>query len=246
MKRPYKQFDIPSQHLTGDRHYVPPKARTRDEIDWRRAHPAGTVLAEQEYRGLLIAAKILGQIEDEPDAAYATNLLAVSGINSTWYNLARRRDVMRSPVRLPEVGANEQISLLDDYSLLERARLTVDNAVLSAQGLMRAIKSREPAQTRKAVILGRTLGEASLTLACVPNGEQARQTPPFIAQAWAREQGLGVLQQARSMALDLGTHPSIAQLADPNSDLAMEIRRHAPNTVELAYDEALAMHAMPR
>lgn len=224
---------------------MPPKARTADEIDWRRSHPAGSVLAEQEYRGLLIASKVLKKVHDEPDVAYAASLIAASGLNSSWYDFVRYSDVMRRRVHLPVLGRGEQGSLLGQYNTLDNARMMVDHAAVAAQGLMRAVENGTAGRARKAVILGRTLGEASLALACVPDGERVRNMTPFMAQAWVREQGLHALQQARGMAVDLGTHPSIAQFADPTSDIAVAIRRHAPNVVEQAFDEALTEHAMP-
>lgn len=246
MKRPYRDFNLPVQHLAGSNHYVPPKARSSDEIERRRSQPRGVVLAEQQYRGMLIGSRILRKVEDEPDVAYAYQLLAASGMSSTWYLSARDSETMSKRFKLPVLARDEDGTLFQDLTVREHAQVAFEDAIVAAQGLLSAVEASSPIRGKKAMALGRTLGNASLALACVPEGESVRNFTPFMTQAWVREQGMGILQNARIMAADIGTPPSFAQLADPNSDLAVEIRRHAPNAVEQAYEEGVTLYAMPR
>lgn len=246
MRKPYRDFNLPVQHLAGSNHYVPPKARSSDEIERRRSRPRGVVLAEQQYRGLLIGSRLLRKVEDEPDIAYTYRLLASSGINSTWYLHARGSETMSKRFKLPVLARNEEGTLFQDLDLREHAQLVFEDAIVAAQGLLSAVEADSSLKGKKALVLGKNLGNASLALACVPGGAPFRSFTPFMAQAWAREQGMDALQNARAMAADIGTPPSFAQLADPNSDLAVEIRRHAPNAVEQAYEEGITLYAMPR
>lgn len=246
MKRPYRDFNLPVQHLTDNNHYVPPKARSSEEIERRRSQPKGVVLAEQQYRGMLIGARILRKVEDEPDVTYAYQLLAASGMSSAWYLSARDSETMSKRFKLPVLARGEDDTLFQGLALQEQARVVFDDAIVAAQGLLSAVETNSPLRGKKTGVLGKTLGNASLALACVPAGEAVRNFTPFMTQAWVREQGMGVLQKARAMAANIGTPPSFAQLADPNSDLAVEIRRNAPNVVEQAYEEGVTLYAMPR
>lgn len=246
MTKPYKRFNLPTQHLSGNTHYVPPKARSSEEIERRRSLPKGVVLAEQRYRGALIGARILRKVEDEPDVAYANKLIAACSMDSAWYAYGRGSDVMGRYLKLPVLARGEGDTLLHSLSAREHAQFAFEEAIVAAQDLLSAVETGSPARERKTQILGVNLGNAALTLACAPEGDSVRNLTPFMAQAWAREQGMGVLRTARALAVNTGTPPSLAQLADPNSDLAVEIRRHAPNAVDQAYEEGVTLYAMPR
>jgi len=246
MKRPYRDFNLPVQHLAGSNHYVPPKARSTDEIERRRSQPRGVVLAEQQYRGMLIGSRILRKVEDEPDVAYAYQLVAASGMDSAWYTYARNSETMSRRLKLPVLAGHEDETLFQSLAVRERAQVIFEDAIVAAQGLLSAVEASSSVKGKKAIALGKTLGNASLALACVPEGDSVRNLTPFMTQAWVREQSMSVLQNARAMTANIGTPPSFAQLADPNSDLAVEIRRNAPNAVEQAYEEGITLYAMPR
>lgn len=246
MQRPYRHFDLPTQHLTGDVHYVPPKARSEEEIERRHSLPRGSVLAEYQFRGALIASEVLHCVEDEPDITFATNVFATSALNSTWYGYARGGDVMRKQLELPTIALETDNTLLHTLSIFDNARLTLDEAVAATSALLRAFETGAGKRARHIHTAGKILGKASLALACVPGGENVRGFTPFMAQAWARQRGLHTLQQSRAMAAEIGTAPSLAQLADPNSDLSVYIRRSAPNGVEEAFEEASVAHAARR
>ncbi|MNL62941.1 hypothetical protein D3C87_1870170 [compost metagenome] len=78
-----------------------------------------------------------------------------------------------------------------------------------------------------------------MQLACIEVGTVADSYSPFDVQNLAREQSLQTLEQARVFGDHVGSHPSMAQLADPNSDLAVYWRRNAPNGAFEAYEEAI-------
>ena len=101
MKHPYTQFDLPTRHLQGNNHYVPPRARDSSEADRRHELPGGTVLLEQQHRGLLVATCILEAVSDTDDIGYTAQLIGACGLNSAHYQFARGSGFMRRHTALP-------------------------------------------------------------------------------------------------------------------------------------------------
>lgn len=177
MKKPYRHFDLPTKHLTGERHYVPPKSRDADEIERRRSLPAGTILAEQQRSGTKIAAHILQTVREQHDVRFASRIIAASGLNSAWYGFARGSNVMRRRLHLPFLVQSEEERLWTP-DIQERALIAFNEAAVAAEGLVVAVANRAPKQEERRVKVGRMMGDASLELACVGLGETPRYVTP--------------------------------------------------------------------
>lgn len=246
MKKPYKHFDLPTQHLAGEQHYVPSRARNAEEIERRRMRPRGALVAEQQWRGLEIAGYMLAAQEDTKTAAFIGRLLAASALNSAWYGFAARSDVMRRRLHLPLVP----VATLEDHtasaSSLEQATQHTKDAATASKGLVRAIEAQTPYRHQGKEHVGRTVGNAALSIACLPLGDYPVFETSFVAQQAARQYSLEALQDARALQHDLGTSPSLAQLADPDSDLSLYIRREAPDAIYAAFEEATDLYRIPR
>jgi hypothetical protein len=244
MKKPYKDFDLPTQHLSVDHHYIPSRARSSGEIERRHELPRGTILAEYKEKGTKVAAHILHSIQYEPDVVFSSKILAATGLNSSWYEYARGASVMRRRLKLPVLAEAEGQLRLNMTDILEDARASFDGAAYLAGRVVAAHEHRSPKLPEHKILLGKGLGSASLTLACANMNKTPAYDTPFVVQTVVREQGLQALQDARALSSEIGTPPSLAQLADPNSDLSVYIRRNAPDGVYQAYDEALELHAV--
>lgn len=246
-KRIFKDFDLPTNHLPGVQHYVPRRARSAAEIERRRGLRPGTLLAEHQVRGLTVASLILDHIEEPVDVQFSSKVLAVSGLNTAWYSFARGAEekVMRRRLKLPVLatGSSEHQPNLSILLLGSRDRLS--KAVLDAHMLVAANELLPPAEVEdRKRQLGRSVGDISLELACVSSpdgiGRYGDVISDFDAQNFARKRGLWALHHARTLATEVGSYPSVAQLADPDSDLSVYWRRTAPNGAVDAYEEALA------
>lgn len=240
MNKPYRNFDLPKQHLD-ERHYMPARARSKSEIERRRSLPSGTTLAEQQRDGLVIASKMLEWVEQPEDVTFTSNVIAMSGLNAGWYSYAAKSAVMRRRLSLPRL-ADEETGWRETHDgLLTKAQQGLAYAASLADLLVGAtIEQRATEHYRQQI--GRNLGNLSLNLACIELGNVAQSYSEFDIQDLAREHSLQMLDSARTFGDQIGTHPSIAQLADPNSDLAIHIRRHAPNDTLEAYEEALEVY----
>lgn len=241
MKAPFKHFDLPSHHLTGDRHYVPPKARKSEEIERRKALPTGALLAEHQLRGIRIASSILERVVEKPDLDFTAKIISAGGINSSWYGFARGSQVMRRRLQLPYLAGSLDTPPPTGIGQLSSVRQSFEEAGTIAGSLVSSIETRSRRTNLQKRLLGRALGDASLSLACITLGRSySMQSDPYDIQAEVRQQGLTALEAARTLEAEIGTPPSLAQLADTDSDLAVYIRRNAPNAVFEAYEEALA------
>lgn len=236
-KLPYTHFDLPRQHLIGAEHYLPARTRDSDEAERRRRLPAGTVLAEQQARGLKVAHRILESVHDHRDIAFTSQLVASAAINSSWYTFAKDApDVMRRRLYLPKMADHETDWRQSHEGLrqvtLDSLATTAVAATVLAEGS--AHNRVTDAQLRS---FGRNFGSTALKLALlgspgVPTGHA------FEVQRQVRHTALDSLEQARQSSQALGSHASIAQLADPDSPLAVYFRREAPNGAFQAYEAA--------
>ncbi len=236
-KQPYNIFDLPTRHLT-DQHYVPPKARRSDEIERRHNLPSGTVLAEQQRDGLAVASHILDHVESAEDVDFATSMVAVSGMNTSWYSYGRGADVMRRRLELPTLATEDDDWRETREGLFIKAKKGLVHAAELANIYVRSTIDRAPTVRAKRFI-GRHMGNVSLQLACVRLGNAPLSLSAFDTQVIARDQSLETLELSRIIGQQIGSHPSIAQFADPDSPTAIYWRRHAPNGAYDAYERAI-------
>jgi hypothetical protein len=228
-----KDFDLPTMHLGGE-HYTPPKARDEQEIERRHGMPRGLLIAEQQQLGVRVAASILYLLEDKESVRFSSRLLAASGMNTAWYEFANRaeREVMRRRLKLPLLIAGRPEWRPNSEELRRDASTGFAEAAVSATKVMKAIEFSSPRKRDFDTELGRTIGKASLTTACIGLGDKVHNNyrlDDADVQMLVRRQGLSALRDARSLGTELGSNPSIAQLANPDSDLAVYWRRNAPN-----------------
>lgn len=246
MPKPYTQFDLPARHIPGDHHYVPPRARQRDEIDRRRALPRGTILLEQQHRGLQVAQALLEAAHDENDVAYVSLYIATCGLNSAWYQCARNSRFMRRHTALPYIAQREEQPAPTTDSLLASTRSSFARITRTAGVLATYHAKQQPNEPLRADAFGRATAHAALSLACIPVLDTLQSGSVFHTQAAVRAHALATLDTARSIGAELGSPPSFAQLADPDSDMSVHIRRTARSEVFYALEAAQDMYAMPR
>ncbi len=237
----FRDFDLPVEHLIDERHYIPPKTHDPSEAIRRRELNRGTLIAEQQLRGLKVAKTILDNLDEEEGLLFASDLLACSGLNSAWYSYAQRsQDVMRRRLKLPVMitkrNQNPDMFMEDTLQIMDSAVLEAGRLVGAMEYDPRRIDERQ----RK---VGVRSGNAAIRLACygsVLAGEFAMYPNEVETQGRVRELGLKALAKARSLHREMGSHPSLAQLSDPYSHLSVYWHRRAPGSAQTAVVEALA------
>lgn len=246
MRNPYTQFDLPTRHLTGNNHYIPPRARDSSEAERRHDLPSGTVLLEQQHRGLLVASRVLEVVNDADDIAYTAQLIGACGLNSAHYQFARGSGFMRRHTALPYLAQPIDQPRPTSEDILASSRTKLSRVAETAGTLANIHAERRFGERDKAEVLGRSMTHAALEAACAPIADNISSRGAFAVQAAVRAHCLDTLDSARNLGIELGTPPSFAQLADPDSDLSVHVRRGAPSDVFYAFEEALDAHAMPR
>lgn len=249
--RIYTDFDLPTNHLPQENHFVPPKARDPEEITRRRTLAPGTLLTEYEKAGICIAITILKNVFEPEDMQFTADLIASGGLNTAWYNFAQNASVMRRRLKLP---ITTQASTPDELIKVIPSEVRFNNAIkLFEEGGSRvqvvnhASEKRLKKLTKEKKKLGQTLGNASLTLACY-NVSEANYFDEAGSSQYSnfavRNRCLELLERSRVLEKQIGSHPSLAHLADPDSDLAIFWRRSAPNGAYEAYEYAIEEPAL--
>lgn len=238
----YKDFDLPTNLQAKGADYVPPKARDEVEIARRKRLPSGTLLAEQQRDGVAITAEILAQLERQEDLAFASRLLGASALNTSWYLFAEGAPVMRRRLKLPLLATPIQDVRPDTLDLIQArdTRLLQARDHASTYAQMVSFALNELALEDRRTILGRQLGNGALAIATVDLGDvfTFSAEDDFTVQDVVRRRSLRTLRDARELGAELHTIPSLAQLANPDSDLAVFWRRTAPNGALRAYEDA--------
>lgn len=234
----YKDFDLPSNHEANGADYIPPKARDEAEIERRHRLPTGTLMAEQQCDGIAISADILAGLERDEDLAFASRILGASALNTSWYLFAKGAPVMRRRLKLPVLASVDPELQPDAEQLTKQRDLSLRQAKARADRhtSMVAFGLRELALEDSKTLLGRHVGNAALKIATVDLGRQA--TDSFVIQDMVRRRALRTLSDARELGADIHSVPSLAQLANPDSDLSVFWRRNAPNGALRAYEAA--------
>jgi len=234
-KLPYSQLNLPKYHLSAeDGHYSPYASRDELERERRDNLRPGSLILEQQYYGVGIASSMVSELEkkDVDDGGFTTRMLAMTGINSSWYSFARNSDVMSRRLGLPKMS--EEFDGIA-YSETREGLLQKCNRGMFASAIMAGylydmheygIKVGERARE---VALGKNLGNTSLSLACLDVVDTTKHKSAFDAQDLAREHSLRLIESSRTAADQIGTYPSMAQFAEADSELMVYWRRFAPN-----------------
>ena len=239
-KLPFSNFDLPRQHLGPEGHYVPPKARADAEIIRRRALPSGTLLLEQQQKGIEIAGKMFAIAAAGEERKYVAGMIALAAINTGWYAYAQGADdVMRRRLELPKMADHET----------DQRQTSEELTGLISQGLDAASKLAATVQTERAAnrdrfstmkSFGRCVGNVALLAAVDHHNAANISGNAYIVQKEVRDIALTTLESARQAVHTTGAHPSFAQFADLHGPQVTHLYNHAPNGVVEAFEQAAA------
>lgn len=243
MKQPFTHFDLSRQHLSERGHYIPPKARDEAEIARRKTLPKGTLIAEQQAKGVNIAYDILSNVEPGKDTAFTTRMLGMAAINTSWYIYGHDApNVMRRRLFLPRM-ADPQTEWRQTPTELKDKTLSGLHTAYNLAVRVADDTAANKVSQRRVHSLGRQLGNMSLNLIVLGNGLSTTAGDAYDVQKDARDRALELLEDAKQFGIDHESHASIAQLANPDSTLGVLWRREAPNGALNAYHAAIEANA---
>jgi hypothetical protein len=235
--QPFRHFDMPVVHLDSSHHHQPLKAKRTDEIARRRAMNTGTLLAEKQERGILIAAEIARLTSRHEGDKFVAPLMAASVYNTAWYAYAQGAEgIMRRRIMLPQNDLR-----LSPITYFDFMNESAEELVLAGEAAHAIVTARRYGNDLRDTpkVLGTWLGFTAIKLANVGSVELLEKTDdPIDRQIITRQNGLYIAELSRELYRDIGSHPSLAQLADQDSDLSVYWRRNGSSEAVEALAQA--------
>jgi hypothetical protein len=237
--QPFTTFDLSTSHFESEGHYVVPKTHSYFEALERREHAPGVLRRQAQTRGTAFAAQILWNLWDEPEEqAFVSGVIGEAAFNSAAYEHAATKEVMRRNLALPVLVDGETVQ--DAVSLINGAAEALSNAAQVSGRLEVSCDrySKTAPSLRRGY--GRTVGAASLMLACAPIADRLLNAGYDECQTseLARQACIELSINAKSSREKLGVYSSLAQFADSDSPLNIYFRRNAPVIARDAYNAA--------
>lgn len=242
--RPPKQLNLPRDIYQDLDVFVPYPSEDEDIIAKRRAEP-GALISDMELRGIRVLRELAPDRFDSRLSQHAArDIIARTGLGSAHHGLASD-DRMYSPLRLGVVAdgartrsASRFYASPEELAAATSKWLTLAEYVANA----RYNNLRDPLKKEFVHTLnrstGRYVGNAALGTLVYEMAGRVEHLHPVDVQLAVRDASLGLLQEVGEYGQAIGARPSVAQLVEPDSPVAVDIRRHAPRDVRRAYEAA--------
>lgn len=244
--RPPKQLDLPRNHFEGISHYETYRSDIPGIIAKRQLHP-GTLISDQEHRSVQIIDALHPTRFDSPsDQHAARDIYTRTTLGSANYGL-RSDETMFSTLRLGLVADGRRTTYAERHytspeEYLAQTQRSIALAAMTSETRLRLL--RTGGDPKRIYVLkrsvGRHLGNAGLQTLSYDMPGKFTHLHPVDIQIKSKERAIELLSDTRDYAQDIGVVPSVAQLAEPDSPVAVDIRRNAPPAVRRAYEAALA------
>ncbi|MCA9327377.1 hypothetical protein KDA14_02505, partial [Candidatus Saccharibacteria bacterium] len=228
-ERIFKHHDLPKNHLASAPrlHYVPSRSLDPEVIDARRALPKGTLIHAHEVGGTMVAARFLGKLKRLDDLREGSRLVAAAAFNTAWYTHARDASTMRRRLWLPQQVNPDTDERMSDFDRsLDAAEQLVAGLITGNRVLSEHIR-RGRATARSRARFGVVMGDAALSIAVAPHIGLAASGTHASVQRRVRDIAMQTAYDAQTMHGTFGTHPSMAQFGDADSDVSRSVRLHA-------------------
>ena len=240
-----KDHDMVVEHLGDDLHAVVPKTFDEEREAYLRAMPRGTANAEAQAFGHAVASGTLDTVYVADDVSYAIGIVAPSGYNTAWYSGAQAAGPFVQRRRLKYPRFDTPGGIVPPQMFWDDGRQQFRGVLKLADTIARETTAQRPGSTdderrlmQHKVLYMRQLGNACLALVGSQVDPAVTETSSRYAQLLARQHGNDLMQVSRQIGQLIGRHPSLKQLADPDSHLFVHIRRTAPKVARQAFINA--------
>lgn len=238
----FKKLHIPTGHLDKCRLPVPAKAHEAGEVQRRKAERAGVLVLRHEQAGLQTMRHQVGQLAvngTAKDIGFTTRTFAMALANSAHLSHGRGRPVMATPHELLRLLNDDYVELSGEMVLAEFGSL-LDGAIATSGDLIDARRFGLPQEQDYRKQVGRQLGKAASYANCVLLADQLSGCSQKQQQKAIRDDCMDMLASARSFDKTIGSAPTVAQLANPLSQLSVYMHDEAPAG---AYEALMAAQA---
>lgn len=242
--RPPKQLDLPRNQFYDLDDYTTYPSDDPLVIAKRREHP-GTLISDQELRGIAILDALNpDRFDNTRDQHAARDIYTHTTLGSANYGL-RSDETMYSTLRLGLAADGSRTRYAERYYTspeehVARTRGYLGRAAALADTrlqLQRVGGDQERITTIDRHI-GRNLGNAGLSTLIYDMPGKLSHLHPVDIQLKSKERAIELLSDVREYGQSIGVLPSVAQLAEFDSPVAVDIRRHATPAVRRVYMQA--------
>ena len=168
---------------------------------------------------------------------FASRTLAIATFNSGWYMNGQGAPVMRRVGHLPVLVDEEREWRQTPEGMRVAMGWNAHDLAIHAGHLAVQHAERAPSARQK-IKVGRRLTDLSLGLAGLQVVDIAATATAAEAQHSAWEASQDMVSLSRTLGGEIGSNPSIASIADPDSDLSVYWRRNAPDDAFEAFVES--------
>ncbi len=243
---PPKQLHLPRNQFDDIEAYTTYPAHDPALIAKRRAHP-GTLIANQELRGIAIFDALTpSRFETPAEQRAASEIREHTGIGSGYYGL-NNGTTMYSQLTMGLVADGDRTLTSERRYITHEeheARMHKFTEIAGSLALVRLNVLNSDSDPERGHNLGRHIGRK---LANAALHSRVHDMPgrfshlhPVDIQLLVRDASLELLDEVAERGREDSALPSVAQLAEPDSPVAVRIRRTAPTAVRHAYEHALA------
>lgn len=243
---PPKQLHLPRNQFDDIANYTTYRTHDPELIATRCAHP-GTLIANQVLRGTRIFDALAPEHFDTPAERHAASEIREhTGIGSGYYGL-NNNTTMYSQLTMGLVadgsrtlGSERHYTTPEEHT--NRTQKYIKIAGILAETQLEVLKiGNDPERARGLNRdVGRLLANAALHTRVHDMIGHFSHLHPVDVQLLVRDTSISLLDEVAERGRKDGALPSVAQLAEPDSPVAVRIRRSAPAAVIRAYEQALA------
>lgn len=241
----YRHFDLPVEYFVDPALYEGPRLRgvEADQNATVDVNADFIQMVVNHEPGLQIAALMAKDAKKEEDRLFTAHYIGSAALPSAWRFFAEgaHDEVMRRRLELPYLAVDSPELRASTDDLLYHTGFVFDEARRGNAILIRNLEEGDEQKiyTNKCKV-GRLIGYGALTLASAELGDQLIANPLTKAdtQLLVRQRGLNLLKTSRQLAKIIQVVPTLDQLADYDSPLAVQLRRDAPDGAWRAYHQA--------
>lgn len=223
-------------------HFIPRRTHDRQEARRRRGNAPGSLIIEEQTKGLEIIKKGLLEADNFSELTEWSAIAAPSLVGTSQYHL--NGDIMHRHIPLPMLASHNPATRPNIDNLRQKALDNLDTIITYSDFLLSAKNFASQSKYRHlALRAGRKMAHTALLLEVLPLSEitsdKSNHLDNKTIQKIVRRRSLEVVQRVGDIALEIGVIPSSAQLPDPISPLSVELQRSASDAVDRIYSKSL-------
>lgn len=223
-----KQFTLPTIYIPGPREYTPQPAHTEALAEERRGNPSGTLILERQYIGAVVAKNFYDKLTNKDtrmklkDTNAGISMVAAAALGSARLSInpmPEKTDPAFRRLRLPTLVSRETGLPISAEERTVRTNEALEHMVSGSEHLYYAMKQGNHRRVAEGLAaFARDAGEAAVWVTVQQQPEITQSSSPVAIQKNVLRAATGLLYSGIQLARELGTNPSLAMLADSDTD----------------------------